>query len=343
MSLPLQTLLAQDPAPQPPPDNNNNNNNNNDNNENPPSQTGATNNNNGTLATTTTTTTTTADTTTTSTTPAGSTPASGGNSGPDEPPPLGPTPVTVAHDRQWFDGNAIHSQINGPCLGKHWKMVDQWSGNELYLGCDNSAGPFKHTELDCFLACFPKDQLLWMERALNANLLKAGKKLSTAGEILKWFGVLILITRFEYGDRVSLWSTESSSRYIPPPSLGWTGMPRQRFEDLFQYMEWSEQPDERPEGMPADQYRWMLVDDFVSRFNTHRVTHFSPLHLICVDESISRWYGLGGSWINTGLPMYVAIDRKPENGCEIQNSCCAKSGIMLRLKIVKAKVTEENK
>ncbi len=36
-----------------------------------------------------------------------------------------------------------------------------------------------------------------------------------------------------------------------------------------------------------------------------------------------------------GLPQYVAIDRKPENGCEIQNSACGRSGVMLRLKLVK--------
>jgi Transposase IS4 len=33
--------------------------------------------------------------------------------------------------------------------------------------------------------------------------------------------------------------------------------------------------------------------------------------------------------------MYVAIDRKPENCCEIQNAGCAKSGIILRLWLVK--------
>lgn len=32
--------------------------------------------------------------------------------------------------------------------------------------------------------------------------------------------------------------------------------------------------------------------------------------------------------------MYVAINRKPENGCEIQNAACARSGIMLNLSVV---------
>ena len=87
--------------------------------------------------------------------------------------------------------------------------------------------------------------------------------------------------------------------------------------------------------MSHETWRWKRVDDFVEAFNLHREENFVPSHLICVDESISRWYGQGGHWINWGLPCYVAIDRKPENGCEIQNAACGVSGIMLRLKLVK--------
>jgi hypothetical protein len=52
-------------------------------------------------------------------------------------------------------------------------------------------------------------------------------------------------------------------------------------------------------------------------------------------ESLSKWYGLGGSWINMGLPHYIAIDRKPEDGCDIQNAACGCSGVMMQLKLVK--------
>ena len=34
--------------------------------------------------------------------------------------------------------------------------------------------------------------------------------------------------------------------------------------------------------------------------------------------------------------MYIAIDQKPENGYEIQNSACSESGVMLRLLLVKS-------
>ena len=67
---------------------------------------------------------------------------------------------------------------------------------------------------------------------------------------------------------------------------------------------------------------------------------FSPSELICVDESMSRWSGLGSEWLDVGLPTYRAIGRKPENGCEIKTSACGKSGIMMRLIVVKS--TEED-
>ena len=164
---------------------------------------------------------------------------------------------------------------------------------------------------------------------------------TSTGEIVKFFGVMLLATRFEFGSLASLWSNVTTNKYIPAPSFGQTGMPRKRFDDLWMCIRFSEQPPNRPSEMTSEQYRWRLVDDFVKNFNEHRAQNFFPPDEICVDESMSRWYGQGGHWINHGLPMYVAIDRKPENGCEIQNAACGRSGVMLRLKIVKT-AEEEN-
>lgn len=90
---------------------------------------------------------------------------------------------------------------------------------------------------------------------------------------------------------------------------------------------------------PAN-YRWMLLRDLVDNFNEYRGSNFSLSDLLCADESISRWYGQGGHWINLGLPMYVAIDRKPENGCEIQNLADARAYVMLQLKLVEHEENE---
>jgi hypothetical protein len=43
-----------------------------------------------------------------------------------------------------------------------------------------------------------------------------------------------------------------------------------------------------------------------------------------------------GHWINHGLPQYILMDYKPEDGCEIQNAARGRIGIMIRLKLVKA-------
>ena len=51
---------------------------------------------------------------------------------------------------------------------------------------------------------------------------------------------------------------------------------------------------------------------------------------------------MGGYWINEGLPQHVAIERKPENVCEIQKSTNGYVGVMLQLKIVKKEEEKKN-
>jgi hypothetical protein len=48
-------------------------------------------------------------------------------------------------------------------------------------------------------------------------------------EILKFFGDLILMAKFEFGSKASLWSTTAPSKYIPAPANGRTDMSRNRF------------------------------------------------------------------------------------------------------------------
>jgi hypothetical protein len=248
------------------------------------------------------------------------------------------TPVAVAHDFQWFDG-ALDVPVNGPIEERRfWKVQDQYSGEFYKPLCDKVTN--KLTPFDCFMAMFPKKQLEEMVNATSLELEIYNKGPTSTGEMLKFFGVLILATRFEFGTRASLWNTTSSSKYIPAPCFGKTGMSKNRFDDLWKCLVWSKQPKERPEDMSHEAWRWMLVEGFVKNFNNHRKKFVIPSWMICVDESICRWYGLGGHWINMGLPMYISFDRKPEDGCEVQNSCCGISNIMLQLKLVKSEREE---
>ena len=40
--------------------------------------------------------------------------------------------------------------------------------------------------------------------------------------------------------------------------------------------------------------------------------------------------------------MYVSMERNTDNGAEIQNAACGRSGIMMRLRIVKSARNEGN-
>ena len=55
----------------------------------------------------------------------------------------------------------------------------------------------------------------------------------------------------------------------------------------------------------------------VKTFKKNREDSFIPQEWICVDDSISQWCGIGGSWINIGISMYIVIGSNPENGCKI--------------------------
>lgn len=57
---------------------------------------------------------------------------------------------------------------------------------------------------------------------------------------------------------------------------------------------------------------------------------------------MSRFYRLGGDWIDIGLLRYVVLDRKPAKVCEIRTVACGKIGMMIRLEIVKHSTESES-
>lgn len=113
---------------------------------------------------------------------------------------------------------------------------------------------------------------------------------TTVSEILKFMGVLILITRCEFSSRRDLW--KQSSDEIVKVSSKTTNVKEE----------------------------WKPVEEVLCAINRSREERMVPCEFISVDESTSRWYGLGGNWCREGLPHYVAIDWKPENGCEIKQA-----------------------
>ena len=105
--------------------------------------------------------------------------------------------------------------------------------------------------------------------------------------MLKFIGLLILSTRFEWNHRSDLCAETPPSKYEIAPQFGRrTGMKRKRFDEIWSNIRFSAQPEAVPEGMSLERYRWMLVDGFIRNFNQHhQSTNFIPSDQICVDES----------------------------------------------------------
>lgn len=226
----------------------------------------------------------------------------------------------------------VSQPVGGPVARRLWS-VRTMPGEVIMEGGDSVGVGRSRTAYDYFLSMFPMDQLTRMVRLTSTNLQGRGLQATTAGEMLKFIGVLILATCYEFGARAELWATNARNSYLVAPAFGErTGLSRCRFDALWTSLRFSERRCGGDDD--SEESRWELVSEFVCSINDHRQAHVSPSEYICVDESICKWYGQGGAWIQRGLPMYVALDCKPESGCEVQNAACGRSGIMLRLSVV---------
>jgi Transposase IS4 len=251
----------------------------------------------------------------------------------EELPPV--TNKVNVHGRDWVnevDVPPFGFSVNGVIPYREWGLRIP-TGETWREGVN---GDESITRLEVFLQLFPPRQLSDLFTLTNVQLRAKHYRETTKTELLKFIGVIILCTKYEWNNRSDLWAEHPASKYEVSPQIGKrTGMKRKRFDELWSCIRFSAQPDTLPDNMSAETYRWMLVDGFIRNFNNHRSVNFIPSDRLVVDESFSRWYGQGGNWINHGLPMFVAMDRKPEDGCEIQNSACGRTGIMLQLKLVK--------
>jgi Transposase IS4 len=125
-------------------------------------------------------------------------------------------PIVTCHGTEWFDRDTS-LPTNGPFTRRTWKMTCQYTSKEYTPLCDDRK---EIPTMEYFMTMFPEKQLTMMVEETSKALVKEGSPKTTKGEMLKWFGILLLITRFEFGDRATLWQTKSHCKYIPAPSFG---------------------------------------------------------------------------------------------------------------------------
>jgi hypothetical protein len=133
-----------------------------------------------------------------------------------------------------------------------------------------------------------------------------------------------------WGNRHKLWEGgRRYSKFLPTYNLRARGMLLNCFIDIWYAVRWSYQPLEQPDSMPSEWYCWMLINDFIADNNKYRKRTFVPDGYVEVNKTVIQWYGIGGAYVNTGLPMYLALECKPNNGGKIPNLADIASGIML--------------
>ena len=167
--------------------------------------------------------------------------------------------------------------MNGRVCPIMWRFKDK-DGMWLREGDDVN---LTRSCLHYFEAAFPSNALRRILHLTNRKLRAKEVDEIDMGELYKFFGICILVTKFEFSSRRDLWSTISNCRYIPPASIGEnTGMSRNRFDEIWSSLTFSEQEEERPDYMSHAAHRWQLVDDFVQDFNDHRRSNFSPSEVV---------------------------------------------------------------
>jgi Transposase IS4 len=102
-------------------------------------------------------------------------------------------------------------------------------------------------------------------------------------ELLRFFGVRILITHCEFEQRRDLWLLSTGCRFLNPANLGMTGMSRNCFEAIWIMITFSKQELTKPDDMSSQEHRWQLVDDFVEDYNHHHRSCFRPSERVRTD------------------------------------------------------------
>jgi Transposase IS4 len=107
----------------------------------------------------------------------------------------------------------------------------------------------------------------------NKSLQKNEGKEIELGELLQFFGVVLLITKIDFGQRHELWKCSvvvQVYRFTPVLNL-YRNVP-QLLQEIWMNLVFSVQPEAHSADMLSVTYQWMLVD----YFNQHCHTQFCP-------------------------------------------------------------------
>jgi hypothetical protein len=118
-------------------------------------------------------------------------------------------PVATVHQTEWYvNERKTQLDVNGHVYIRHFHIRTS-VGDLIGQDSDNEV---RFSRLEYFLLMFPPTQLTTMCWLTNTMLAQQNKHPITAGELLRFFGILILTTNFEFSSQAQLWSTTAPSQ-----------------------------------------------------------------------------------------------------------------------------------
>ena len=241
-----------------------------------------------------------------------------------------------AKGKQW----KFSTRPDGPADKSHSEKWSMGEGRDKIKSRDGIERPL----FDYFQIAFPWTYVNTIVTLTNVVLNAVGERETSVGEFIKFIGIMLAMTQVEFNSRTDCWKTltDPLSCRIPLNFGERFGMSKNRWETLRRYLTVSKYDKSKPSNVnEANLFRWKYVSDFFDAFNEWYGKKFKPSANLCIDESFSRWYGLGGFWSYIGLPHYVSFDRKPEAGCELYTMCDGISGVLCAVEIVTGDVKKK--
>ena len=195
-----------------------------------------------------------------------------------------------AHGREWKtnpDASVLNREI--PVLNARFRLA---SGAVLREG----TAPETLSLYDVFLSMFPQEYLSKVVSWTTAKLKKKWKNNTTTGELLKFFGTLILISNCKFGSRRDLWKKKSPCKYLPAYNFGKI-MSRSRFEAILSCISFGPDPNPNVTGRTAVEKRNGKVLNHLLKHSTSTGNRTS------LPRTFSVWmspYPDGMGWVGHG-------------------------------------------
>jgi Transposase IS4 len=143
-------------------------------------------------------------------------------------------PSVATDNIPWYtEMEYCESNINGTVNPIKWSFKDEMGED---MSEDDDVGS-ERSVLDYFLACFPPNAMKHIMYLTNKKLEEDKQPEMGMGELLKFFGVLILRMQFEFSNCRDLWSPNSNNWFISSLAIGMTtGMSKHWFDILLANM-----------------------------------------------------------------------------------------------------------